>query len=184
MRYYIDTEFLDRGRAHPIELISLGIAAEDGRTKEYVFTDYDMNAVHKDDWLIRNVVPRLYIHDDFLFVTQDQAADDVVGFVDNKPEFWGYYADWDWVLFCRMFGRLLDTPFPNLCMDVKQLSVSMGGILLPKQTSLEHNALNDAIWTKESHEYLLGIQARQDKDIRDRINCKCRGKACECFGPA
>lgn len=37
-------------------------------------------------------------------------------------EFYGYYADYDWVLFCSLFGRMIDLPkgFPMYCKDLKQ----------------------------------------------------------------
>lgn len=41
----------------------------------------------------------------------------------NEPiEFYGYYADYDWVLFCSLFGRMIDLPkdFPMYCNDLKQ----------------------------------------------------------------
>jgi len=41
----------------------------------------------------------------------------------NQPEFYGYYADYDWVLFCSLFGRMIDLPkgFPMYCKDLKQM---------------------------------------------------------------
>jgi len=40
----------------------------------------------------------------------------------NPPEFYGYYCDYDWVLFCSLFGRMIDLPkgFPMYCIDLKQ----------------------------------------------------------------
>jgi hypothetical protein len=39
------------------------------------------------------------------------------------PEFYGYYADYDWVVFCWLFGKMIDLPkgFPMYCKDLKQL---------------------------------------------------------------
>lgn len=41
----------------------------------------------------------------------------------NVPEIYGYYADYDWVLFCSLFGRMIDLPkgFPMYCIDLKQM---------------------------------------------------------------
>jgi hypothetical protein len=42
----------------------------------------------------------------------------------HKPvEFYGYYADYDWMLFCSLFGRMIDLPkgFPMYCRDLKQM---------------------------------------------------------------
>lgn len=37
-------------------------------------------------------------------------------------EFYGYFADYDWVAFCWLFGRVMDLPkgFPMYCIDLKQ----------------------------------------------------------------
>lgn len=36
--------------------------------------------------------------------------------------FYAYYADYDWVVFCWLFGRMIDLPkgFPMYCIDLKQ----------------------------------------------------------------
>jgi len=38
------------------------------------------------------------------------------------PEFYAYYADYDWVAFCWLFGLMIDLPkgFPMYCIDLKQ----------------------------------------------------------------
>lgn len=42
---------------------------------------------------------------------------------DVNHEFYAYYADYDWVLFCSLFGRMIDLPhgFPMYCRDLKQM---------------------------------------------------------------
>lgn len=74
----------------------------------------------------------------------------------DKPEFWGYYADYDWVVLCQLFGRMLDLPkgWPMYCMDLKQWCKQLGDPKLPEQTSTEHNALEDARWNKQVWEFL------------------------------
>jgi hypothetical protein len=39
------------------------------------------------------------------------------------PEIYAYYADYDWVLFCSLFGTMMDLPknFPMYCRDLKQM---------------------------------------------------------------
>lgn len=41
----------------------------------------------------------------------------------GEPEFYAYYADYDWVVFCSLFGRMIDLPkgFPMYCKDLKQM---------------------------------------------------------------
>lgn len=40
----------------------------------------------------------------------------------HPPVFHGYYADYDWVLFCSLYGTMMDLPkgFPMYCIDLKQ----------------------------------------------------------------
>jgi len=90
----------------------------------------------------------------------------------TEPTFYGYYADYDWVLFCSLFGRMIDLPkgFPMYCIDLKQnfdeknakskLALEFATLEsikeldgYPKQTK-EHNALNDAKWNMELHKFL------------------------------
>jgi hypothetical protein len=41
----------------------------------------------------------------------------------EKPEFYAYFADYDWVVFCWLFGKMMDLPkgFPMYCKDLKQM---------------------------------------------------------------
>lgn len=96
-----------------------------------------------------------------------------------KPEFYGYYADYDWVVFCWLFGKMINLPkgFPMYCIDLKQESdriynlkkeeYTKGGgrnfinemsnhLDYPKQTN-EHNALADAKWNKRLYEFLINV---------------------------
>jgi hypothetical protein len=57
MRYFYDTEFLEDGRT--IELISIGIVAEDGREYYAVNSDMPVDRITKDNWLLNNVWPLL-----------------------------------------------------------------------------------------------------------------------------
>jgi hypothetical protein len=40
----------------------------------------------------------------------------------ETPQFYGYFADYDWVVFCWLFGKMIDLPkgFPMYCTDLKQ----------------------------------------------------------------
>lgn len=77
----------------------------------------------------------------------------------KKPEFWGYYADYDWVAFCQLFGTMMDLPkgFPKYCRDLKQLADMVApnvrlDKVCPQQN--EHNALDDARWNKQVFDFL------------------------------
>lgn len=75
--------------------------------------------------------------------------------VKKKPEFWAYYADYDWVVFCQLFGTMMDLPkgFPMYCRDIKQECDRLGNPELPPQSD-EHSAIADARWDKEAWEFL------------------------------
>lgn len=105
-------------------------------------------------------------------------------FVFNEvPEFYAYYADYDWVVFCWLFGKMMDLPkgFPMYCKDLKQtmdeksLNISPGlwgsfncttfhdklNVVkshpdYPKQEN-EHSAIDDARWNKKLYEFLTQI---------------------------
>ena len=125
--------------------------------------------------------------------TNKQIAKEIQHFVANRPieankeqwildydtkdvSFYGYYCDYDWVVFCWLFGKMIDLPkgFPMYCNDLQQESdriynikkeeyIKGGGrnfiskisnhLDYPKQTN-EHNALADARWNYELYKFL------------------------------
>lgn len=73
----------------------------------------------------------------------------------NEIAFYAHYADYDWVVFSALFGRMIDLPkgFPMYCNDTKQMFDSLGLSDEWKQTTCpdpqgEHNALVDADWCR------------------------------------
>ena len=251
MKYFIDTEFLEGtqyktifgikyGKTKPtIDLISIGIVAEDGREYYAISKDFNLKeAWNRYDLKINKHFPQgskynkeYWIRDNVLFSiwkelvakdvqwykdmwrkvptytgaynpkdhyfnysnlkrlindygkTNKQIAEEVKEFVykNNKPEFYGYYSDYDWVVFCWLFGKMIDLPkeFPQYCIDLKQeldnkvetyfaqrdddyiLNVyGYEGVLnkvkqlpdYPKQIN-EHHALADAKWNKELYDF-------------------------------
>lgn len=158
MRYFLDTEFHER--PNTIELISVGIYREDG--KSFYAESLDYRDEDASDWLKVNVIPHLWKnkmgvaaewrrHPEVtggLFRRKIIGEQIVKWIGDDTPEFWGYYADYDWVVFCWLFGAMVDLPkgWPMYCRDIKQLCDQMGNPELPKQVSTEHHALADARW--------------------------------------
>ena len=151
---WFDTEFLEDGRT--IELISIGMVRSDGATF-YAETPMAAELAASDPWLAQNVLPHLRGGD---AVADRQAiATDIIAFVGEKPEFWAYYADYDWVALCQLYGRMIDLPkgWPMFCRDIKQRCVDAGNPKLPKQTGAEHDALADALWNQGAHRLLDAI---------------------------
>lgn len=208
MKYFIDTEFIegfperkkwekgDKKMRHFIDLISIGIFSEDGREYQAISNEYK----YKDasDWVKENVILPLYIStvhgdarnhftvDNFQSAygkSNNTIAEEVKAFAygPNDPhsiEFYGYYADYDWVLFCSLFGKMIDLPkgFPMYCRDLKQMldeCYVYQENAYPNETRLEswlkfvknhpkypvqkdeHNALADAKWNKDLYDFIV-----------------------------
>lgn len=148
MRVFFDTEFIDTGSL--VHLLSVGLVREDGAT--YYAEPAETDRSLAGEWVRKNVLP----HMNGPIKPRAQIAAELVDFCGERPEFWGYYVAYDWLLLCQLYGRMLDVPalWPNFAFDVQALRCLMGGLSLPKQVNTEHHALNDAIWTREAWEYL------------------------------
>lgn len=161
MKYFFDTEFIEGfkkplfgKRRHFIDLISIGIYCEDGRT--YYAVSNEFKYKDADKWVQENVIDKIegelfkgqstYAKTYFNFnlksllkqfgKSNKRIANDIIEFVNLpkhihfegedreklNPEFYAYYADYDWVVFCSLFGRMIDLPkgFPMYCIDLKQ----------------------------------------------------------------
>ncbi|MCK9570712.1 3'-5' exoribonuclease [Candidatus Pacearchaeota archaeon] len=179
MKYFIDSEFSERGPKHPIELISIAIVSEDGR-EFYAINSawYGFLARRRaSKWVQENVLSHLPRGEDMNMsaggsprmawegsrrMPISQIRDEILEFIgsDPSPEFWGYYADHDWVVFCQILGSMVDLPkgWPMFCMDLKQLCVEMGNPKMPDMpNSIEHHALYDARGTKYRYDWLTGM---------------------------
>lgn len=149
MRYFLDTEFMEDGRT--IDLISIALVSADGR--EY-YAEAPHSPTKANDWVKANVFPHLQ---GLPLKPKDVIRREILEFVGPwKPEFWGYYADYDWVALCQLFGRMIDLPngWPMYCMDLKQLAKDLGDPELPKQAGAQHHALCDARWNREAWAFL------------------------------
>ena len=255
MKYFIDTEFIEgtqkswfgRNTKPTIDLISIGIVAEDGREYYAISKDFNLkeawnrwqqrtgqgdrnNIEPKEYWIRENVLKPIYnelnckeneIYNTYPYNNFDefnykslkwlinkygksnkQIAKEIKQFITynnsinyekqemiieklSNPKFYGYYADYDWVVFCWLFGKMTDLPenFPMYCIDLKQTLDEKAFILLkniemfdatsdlnfsnslkfiksrsdfPKQTN-EHNALADARWNFELYKFLNNL---------------------------
>ena len=242
--YYLDQEFIEGFKKpikwlptigsfnkpyHSIQLISIGVVSEDGRTYYAVSREFKPNDAN--DWVKENVLrpmfTELYQKESTYAKTyfpnsltdkrllkwrgksNKQIAEEICDFIDARyvddknpskgyiypaekklgdtkqvyttdVKFFGYFSDYDWTLFCSLFGTMMQLPngFPKYCIDLKQTldekdafykndKPSMTGISqaikvaggienlkdYPKQEN-EHNALADARWNFELHKFL------------------------------
>lgn len=268
MNYYLDTEFIEGTQSKQvpflnfkygetkftIDLISIGIVAEDGREYYAISKDFNLKEAwnrfqykertnverangfepRKEYWVRENVLHQIHydlwqIENSFKLSfeewkektckgfykgrkhyrslkrllkkygkSNEQIAKEVKDFstmypakngvglqLDDNINFYAYYGDYDWVVFCWLFGRMINLPkgFPMYCKDLKQILDERAGNWTgmieqqsnifndtleskinsiksckdyPKQTN-EHNALADAKWNKRLHEFLNKI---------------------------
>jgi hypothetical protein len=154
MKIWFDTEFIEDGKT--IDLISIGMVREDGETLylENLSADYSS----ANDWVQENVI--VYLDLVKHGVAREEIGPKVLAFVGEKPEFWAYYADYDWVALCQLYGRMIDLPkdWPMYCRDVKQFCDDLNNPKLPEQDGAEHHALADARWARTAWEFLSNLQ--------------------------
>lgn len=151
MKIWFDTEFIEDGKT--IDLISIGMVREDGAKLYLENTDCDHTKA--SEWVRENVLCHLSGHR--VAFPRLVIAERVQAFAGEKPEFWGYYADYDWVVLCQLYGTMVQLPksWPMFCRDVKQLACDCGDPLLPPQEGEEHHALADAEWTRKAWDFLM-----------------------------
>lgn len=140
MKLWFDTEFIEDGNT--IDLVSIGIIREDLATYYAEIEEADLSRA--DDWVKENVLTHLRGEKK----SRAQVAQDIVEFAGPSPEWWAYYADYDWVVLCQLFGRMIDLPenWPMYCRDVKQFADLIHYDLSYIPNGTEHYALSDAIW--------------------------------------
>lgn len=176
MRYFLDCEFIEDGST--IDLLSMAMVAEDGR--ELYQCNQDAKLDRADEWVIWNVYPYIPVKHgcngwwwnarkinvdnrsdaNSLVIPHYEIRDRVKAFIgeDPNPCIIAYYADYDWVAFCQLFGRMVDLPagYPKYCRDLKQLLDQCGNPKFPDIIpAVEHHALNDAKWTKAVYDRLV-----------------------------
>lgn len=181
MKYFLDTEFSERPCT--IELISLGIVAEDGR--EFYAVSNDFNESGADSWIKENVLPNLWdglcgSRAEIVRGSRSEIAEQILKFIgtDETPEFIGWCCAHDWVVFLWLWGSLVNRPygFPYYCYDVEQAMARLGIKPLPQRHG-QHNALQDARWIRDNYVHLaclcdrkISITKSTYESMRRKIN--------------
>ena len=152
MKYWFDTEFIADAGDSLIHLISIGIVGEDGQ--EYYAENADCDLSLSNEWIQHNVLKHL----SGISIPKDVIKRQVVEFVGMYPEFWAYYAAYDWVIMCQLYGGflLLPSTWPSFCLDIRQLSYDLGNPDL-HETDI-HHALDDAKWNRDAWYLLDGMK--------------------------
>lgn len=144
MRIWFDTEFIEDGKT--IDLLSIGMIADDGRS--YYAEPAETDRSKASDWVKANVIPHL--RRPSKAIPRAQIAAEIVEFAGASPEFWAYFAAYDWVALCQLFGTMMDLPkgWPMYCRDFKQI-VGDGYSMPP--SNQDHHALADAVQLRHEH---------------------------------
>lgn len=190
IKYFVDSEFIDDGRT--IDLISIGIICEDGREYYAISTEFDSKKASQ--WVKDNVLSKLpprYVNPVYesprlreesrAWKPRSQIMQEILEFITESPELWGYYSAYDFVAFSQLmssseskntrnpllnlFGFLrpkkhnpmvenYPSGYPYYCNDIKQWCKQLGNPRLPEQTKGEHHALIDAKWVKNAWHFL------------------------------
>jgi hypothetical protein len=185
IRYILDTEFIENGKT--IDLVSIGIVAEDGR--EYYAQSVEFDPAYASYWVRDNVLAHLKVcsksekwvddkslyswyrceKSDCVWRQRKEIASEIAAFMNSlsfgKPQIWGWCAGYDFVALCQLFGAMMDLPqnFPHYIRDFQQI-LDEHGIVdeeLPKQEEGLHNALADARHLKKLYGYILRNDAWQ-----------------------
>lgn len=173
-RVWYDTEFWEQGARQPIIPISYGFVREDGQELYLIDETAPLAAIaNGHDWLRENVLPHLPVTVDKLpsggwAVEWDENHEDVdnvvspgrlrnmvESFLLTAPdlELWAWYGAYDHVVLAQTFGTMSEMPkgIPYFTRDLRQ-EIPMD-VRVPVQKGSEHNALADAVWAQEVHDW-------------------------------
>ena len=177
MRYFLDCEFIEDG--HTIDLIGIALISADDRVLYLINNECDFSRA--SDWVAKNVLAPIglstkgleepptedaklpYYWESLAAArTRKEIAQAILEFVGTeKPEFWGEWCSYDWVVLCQLFGTMMDLPsgWPMRCNDVIQwaeahLSLEVSDLPPSLETSGNHNAVNGARTVKARYEFL------------------------------
>ena len=146
MRYFYDCEFIEDGRT--IELVSVGVAAEDSREFYAVSTGFDPAAA--GPWVRRNVLPRLPNPSSPAWMSRERMRDELYAFLTAPAtggvEMWAWVGAYDHVAVCQLWGDMTALPaaMPRYTRELKQLWDLAGRPALPDAPADAHDALADA----------------------------------------
>lgn len=145
VRYFYDTEFIEDGNT--IELVSIGIVAEDGR--EYYAVSTDFHASRANAWVRENVLDKLPSPQHPAWKSARTIREEVLDFLTaggKRPELWAWVGGYDHVVLAQLWGDMAGLPrqLPRFTHELKQYWEFAGQPSLPAVPSGNHDALVDA----------------------------------------
>jgi hypothetical protein len=145
-RYFYDCEFIEDGAT--IELISIAFVDESGERELYlVSTEFDPERA--GPWVRRNVLDKLPSPSSDAWQSREVIRQRVLEFLTangNQPELWAWYAAYDHVVLCQLWGTMPKLPraLPRFTRDLRQLWQEAGSPRFPPEPVDAHDALADA----------------------------------------
>lgn len=147
MRFFYDCEFIENGRT--IDLVSIGVVAENGKEFYGVSTEFDPRAANP--WVRKNVLDRLPNPSSSLWMSRRTIRDNLYRFLNRTAgsssiELWAWVGGYDHVVFCQLWGDMKALPqgMPRFTHELKQLWEDSGSPQLPEASYEKHDALADA----------------------------------------
>ncbi len=144
-KYFYDTEFIEDGVT--IDLISIGVACEDGREYYAVSTAFD--AARAGKWVRRNVLDKLPPPADVAWRSRAVIRDELAEFFADGAgdvELWAWFASYDHVALAQLWGNMTELPrsIPRYTKELRQLWEDAGYPPIPDPGPEQHHALADA----------------------------------------
>ena len=161
MRYFYDTEFIDNGRV--IDLISIGVAAEDDR--EYYAVSTEFNPELAGRWVRAHVLPKLPPPASPLWRPRARIRGDLENFLgvdgDEPIELWAWVGAYDHVALCQLWGPMtaLPPPIPRFTRELRQFWEDRGCPRMPPRPRDAHDALVDARHNLHRFRLITGREA-------------------------
>ncbi|MEP9391285.1 MULTISPECIES: polyadenylate-specific 3'-exoribonuclease AS [Gordonia] len=145
MRFFYDSEFIEDGTT--IELISMGVVAEDGREFYAVSTEFD--PARAGGWVRANVLPKLPSPSASVWRSRRQIRDELFAFLTETGddiELWAWVGAYDHVALCQLWGPMTALPrqIPRYTRELRQHWDAAGRPALPSAPADAHDALADA----------------------------------------
>lgn len=169
MRYFYDTEFIEDGRT--IELVSIGIVAEDGREYYAVSTGFDPATA--GPWVRENVLGKLPSPNSPEWKDKDTIRSEVFDFLTagkGPVELWAWVGAYDHLVLAQLFGDMTKMPrqLPRFTNELKQYWHMAGKPPLPRVPDSNHDALIDARFNLEKFRHISQVLplGRENKVLR------------------
>lgn len=173
MDFFLNTEYVDQDRR--LELISLGVASEDGREFYGISREFDPTGAN--DFVATVVLPQLEPAGHPAWMSRRQLKEELLGFVGNSaPRFWSYgSAPWDWLALAQLFPleeRVPDgwrySAYDVSCL-IELAGLSLDDPRLPRPTANRHHAVADARWARDVHRSVEELEQRPTRRFTDVV---------------